>query len=210
VSGDETAEVRVLDLADLPYADDIADDESTARVLVDLPLPGSDTRPVSETPEKTINIQQGGIVSRVRVKLKAAGGSWAAAKWRIVRQDGTLAIRVDITSSPQQTPNLPLSSESEPGPTPEEAARWILWVVLERNQARDSTVPPRGGPPDNSDASLGDDNVEVTQVIHLPIPKASADRGRLAPHVRDGIPHAPIFLYAGNKSISDYLLPPAP
>jgi len=146
---DETAEVRLLDLMDFPYANDIADDDSTARVLVDIPpeCAGRDVGSVQATAERTINIQQGGRLSRVRVKLSTAPGSWGAAKWRIVRQDGTLAIRVDLESGPQQLPNLsvPTQSTSAETPTAETAAAnspWILWVILERNEARDSKVHP--------------------------------------------------------------------
>jgi hypothetical protein len=151
VTGDETAEVRLLDLRDFPYADDIAGDDSTARILVDLPPEGAarDAGTVQVTPEKTINIQQGAGISRARVKLSAAGGSWGAATWRIVRHDGTLAIRVDLESSPQQLPNLSMPTESPGAETPEVTPHWILWVVLEPNEARDSNVPP-GSPVSSS------------------------------------------------------------
>jgi hypothetical protein len=144
VIGDETAEVRLLDLRDFPYANDIADDNPTARVLVDLPPEGAarDAGTIQVTPEKIINIQQGGRISRARVKLSAAGGSWGAASWRIVRHDGTLAIRVDLESSPQQLPNLSMPVESPEAETPAVTPHWILWVVLERNEADDSNAPP--------------------------------------------------------------------
>ncbi len=165
--GEDTTEVRVLDLADLPFGDGIADDEPTARVLVDFPSPTSDTVYGEETPEKTINIQQGGIVSRVRIKLRAPGGSWGAAKWRIVRHHGTLAIRVDIASTLPQLPKMPVASKAELGSTPEDASRWILWVVLERNQQRETSGPPSGGSSSDSDTSRSGDNTEDTQTIHL-------------------------------------------
>jgi hypothetical protein len=146
---DETAEVRLLDLMDFPYANNIADDDSTARLLVDIPPEGAgrDIGSVQATAERTINIQQGGTLSRVRVKLSTAPGSWGAAKWRIVRHHGTLAIRVDLESSPQRLPNLsvPTQSTTAETPTAETAAAnppWILWVILERNEARDSKVHP--------------------------------------------------------------------
>jgi len=149
VIGDETAEVRLLDLREFPYADDIADDDPTARVLVELPPEGAgrDAGIVQATPEKTINIQQGGRVSRVRVKLSTAGGSWGAGKWRVVRHDGTLAIRVDLESSPQQLANLSMPAESPAVETAAVNPSWILWVILERNEARDSQVHP-GSPAD--------------------------------------------------------------
>ena len=142
--GDETAEVRLLDLSDFPYADATVDDDSaTARVLVDLPPEdtGSDAGTVQVTPEKTINIQQGGRISRVRVKLSIAAGSWGAAKWRIVRRDGALAIRVDLESNPRQLPSLSVPAESPAPESPAVQPPCILWVILEGSEARDSKVP---------------------------------------------------------------------
>jgi len=143
VIGDETAEVRLLDWSDFPCADDTVDDDSTARVLVDLPPEdtGSDAGTVQATPEKTINIQQGGRISRVRVKLSTAAGSWGAAKWRIVRHDGALAIRVDLESSPRQIPSLSTPAESPAAEPPAMHPPCILWVILECREARDSKVP---------------------------------------------------------------------
>jgi hypothetical protein len=171
VIGDETAEVRLLDLRDFPYANDIADNDSTARVLVDFPEEGAarDAGTVQVTSEKTINIQQGGTISRARVKLSAAGGSWGAATWHIVRHDGTLAIRVDIESSPQQLPNLSMPAEP-PGADTAAAAvtpHWILWVVLERNEARDSKVP---GSPVDSGGSRETHEAEDTQTVQVVAP----------------------------------------
>jgi hypothetical protein len=165
VIGDETAEVRLLDLRDFPYANDIAGDDSTARVLFDLPPQGaaSDAGAVQVTPEKTINIQQGGGISRARVKLSAAGGSWSAATWRIVRHHGTLAIRVDLESSPQLLQNLPMPAESPGAETPAETPHWILWVVLEGDEARDSKVPPDS--PVDSSGSRETHEAEDTQVV---------------------------------------------
>jgi hypothetical protein len=133
VSGDDTAEVRLLDLGDLAYADDIADSDPTARVLVELPAEGTDgdTALFPPTSEKTINIQQGGSIARVRVKLSTETGSWGAGKWRVVRHHGTLAIRVDLESGPQGLPETPAANPL-----------WILWVILERNETRDSQVHP--------------------------------------------------------------------
>ena len=171
--GDETAEVRLLDLRDFPYANDIAGEDSTARVLVDLPPEGAarDAGTVQVTSEKTINIQQGGGISCARVKLSAAGGSWGAAKWSIVRHDGTLAIRVDLESSPQQLPNLSMPAESPVAENPAVTPHWVLWVVLERNDARDSKVPP-GGPAD-SGASRETHDAEETQVVQVAAPLMS-------------------------------------
>lgn len=170
---DETAEVRLLDLRDFPYADDIAGDDSTARILVDFPPEGaaSDAGTVRVTPEKTINIQQGAGISRARVKLSAAAGSWGAATWRIVRHDGTLAIRVDLESSPQQLPNLSMPAESPRAETPAVTPHWTLWVVLERNEARDSDVPPDS--PVNSRGSRETDETEDTQVLEVVAPLMS-------------------------------------
>ena len=141
--GDETAEVRLLDMRDFPDTDDIEDDDATARVLVDLPPEGTgrDAGIGVATPEKIINIQQGGTISRVRVKLSTAGGLWSTAKWRIVRHNGTLAIRVDLESGPRQLPDLSMLAES-PADTPAENPPWILWVILEPNEIRDSQVHP--------------------------------------------------------------------
>jgi hypothetical protein len=158
VIADETAEVRLLDLRDFPDADDIADNDSTAMVLVDLPPEGAGedagTDPV--THEKTINIQQGGRISRVRVKLHAGGGSWGASKWRIVRHHGTLAIRVDLKSSPEQLPNLSMPAESPVAETSAVNPPWILWVILEPNEARDSQVHP-GSPADSLETHEAED-----------------------------------------------------
>ena len=167
MSGDETAEVRLLDLRDFPYANDIAGDDSTARVLFDLPPEGAarDARAVQVTPEKTINIQQGGGISRARVKLSAAGGSWSAATWSIVRHHGTLAIRVDLESGPQLLQNLPMPAESPGTETPAETPHWILWVVLEGDEAHDSKVPP--GSPVDSGASRETREAEDTEVVQV-------------------------------------------
>ena len=168
--GDETAEVRLLDLRDFPYANDIADDDSTARILVDLPPEGAarDAGIVQVTPEKTINIQQGGGLSRARVKLSAAGGSWGSATWRIVRRDGTLAIRVDLESSPQQLPNGSMPAESPGAETPALTPHWILWVVLEPNEERDSKVPPVS--PVDSGRSRETHEAEDTQGVQMAAP----------------------------------------
>lgn len=144
--GDETAEVRLLDLMDFPDTDDSADDDDpTARVLVDLPAEdtGQDAGIVQATPEKTINIQQGGRISRVRVKLSTAGGSWGTAKWRIVRHHGTLAIRVDLESGSRQRPDLSMQAASPAAETVAANPPCILWVILDRNEARDSQAPLR-------------------------------------------------------------------
>jgi len=139
VSADETAEVRVLDLADFPGANNIADDAATAQVLVDLPEESAagSRAGVQLTPEKTINIQHGGGISRIRVKLSTTGGWWGGATWSVVRQGGKIAIRVTLEPEPFQ--NLPQPAEPRPGETSEVTPNCTLWVVLERNQ------PP--GPP---------------------------------------------------------------
>jgi hypothetical protein len=167
VIGDETAEVRLLDLGDFPYANDIAGDDSTVRVLFDLPPEDAarDAGPVQVTPEKTINIQQGGGISRARVKLSAAGGSWSAATWRIVRHHGTLAIRVDLESSPQLLQNLSMPAESPGAATAAEPPHWILWVVLEHDEARDSKAPP--GSPVDSGGSRETREAEDAQVVQV-------------------------------------------
>ena len=172
--GDETAEVRLLDLMDFPYAEDVADDDSTARVLVDLPPEGAgrDAGTVQATAEKTINIQQGGRISGVRVKLSADAGSWGAARWRIVRQDGTVAIRVDLESSPQQLPNLSIPAEAPVAETPAMNPHWILWVILGNNEARDSKVHP-GNPADSSGGSRETREAEDTQMVQVVTPLMS-------------------------------------
>jgi hypothetical protein len=134
VSGDETAELRVLDLADCPGADSIEDDCATAQVLVDLPV--EDTAEgrgaLRATPEKTINIQHGGGISRIRVKLSATGGSWGGASWSVVRQGGTVAIRVAIEPNLEPlAPNLPVPVRSPEAQRPEVSPNCVLWVVRE-------------------------------------------------------------------------------
>ena len=140
MSGDETAEVRVLDLADFPGADNIADDAATAQVLVDLPEENAaeSRASIPLTPEKTINIQHGGGVARIRVKLSTTGGWWGGATWSVVRHDGKIAIRVTLEPGVEPFPSLPLPAESQPGATSEVTPNCTLWVVLERNQPRDS------------------------------------------------------------------------
>ncbi len=134
MSADETAELRVLDLAEFPGADDIPDDASTAQVLMDLHAENS---AVLHAPaEKTINIQHGGGIARIRVKLSAHGGSWGEAKWSVVRQGGTVAIRVAVEPCLEQTPGVPVLAKSAPAETSEVTPNWTLWVVLERNQPR--------------------------------------------------------------------------
>ena len=139
MSADETAELRVLDLVDFPGADSF-DDDATAQVLVD--LPGEDTAEgratLQATHEKTINIQHGGGLARIRVKLSATGGSWGGASWSVVRQGGTVAIRVAFEPGPEPLPpSLPAAVSSQPGEMPEVSPNCVLWVVLERNQARE-------------------------------------------------------------------------
>ena len=138
MSADETAEIRVLDLADFPGADDIPDDAATAQVLVDLPAENdAEGRAILQAAaEKTINIQHGGGISRIRVKLSTGGGSWGETKWSVVRQGGTVAIRVAVESCLEQPTDLPVLARSQPAGTPEVAPNWTLWVVLERNQPR--------------------------------------------------------------------------
>ena len=150
MTGDETAEVRVLNLNDFPDADDIPDDAPTAHVLVNFPPEGagrSDSA-LQAAPEKTINIQQGGETSRIRVKLSAPGGPLVTARWHIVRRGGTLAIRVDLESSLQQLPSPPMPAEPRATETAEATPNCILWVILEHNHARDSQVHP-SSPPDS-------------------------------------------------------------
>ena len=139
MSGEETAEVRVLDLAEFPGADSMADD-ATAQVLVDLPdesaVEGRSAVPL--TPEKTINIQHGGGVSRIRVKLSTTGGWWGGATWSVVRHGGKVAIRVTLEPNVAPFPSLPLPAGSQPGETSEATPNCTLWVVLERNLPRES------------------------------------------------------------------------
>lgn len=142
MSADETAELRVLDLADFPGAESIDDDSATAQVLVDLPAEGTaeGRAALQATPEKTINIQHGGGISRIRVKLSATGGSWGEASWSVVRQGGTVAIRVAIEPGLEPLPSsLPVPVRSPPAQAPEVSPNCILWVVLERNQPREAT-----------------------------------------------------------------------
>ena len=134
MSADETAELRVLDLADFPGADDIPDDAATAQVLMD--LHAENAAILHAATEKTINIQHGGGIARIRVKLSANGGSWGETKWSVVRQGGTLAIRVAVEPCLEQTPGVPVLVNSAPVETSEAAPNWTLWVVLERNQPR--------------------------------------------------------------------------
>jgi hypothetical protein len=136
VSADETAELRVLDLADFPGADDIPDDASTAQVLMD--LPAENAAILHAAAEKTINIQHGGGIERIRVKLSANGGSWGEAKWSVVRQGGTVAIRVAVEPCLEQSAGMPVLANSAPTETSEVTPNWTLWVVLERNRARES------------------------------------------------------------------------
>ena len=167
VTGEETAEVRALDLNDFPDADDIPDDAPTARVLVNLP-PGGANRGgamLQATPEKTINIQQGGDISRIRVKLSTPGDPLVTAKWHVVRRGGALAIRVDLESSLEPLPNLALPDPSQAAETPEATPNCILWVILER-QVRDAQVHP-SSPPDSSAASRNGDDVEDVQVVQV-------------------------------------------
>lgn len=166
MTADETAEVRALDFNDFPEADDIPDDAPTARVLVELPREGAgrDSVALKASPEKTINIQQGGEISRIRVKLSTPGGPLVTARWHVVRRGGTLAIRVDLDSTLQQLPGVPLPPESPVAETAEVAPNCILWVVLERNQARDWTAHSSGHP-DASGASRNDE-AEDTHVSH--------------------------------------------
>jgi hypothetical protein len=168
VTGEETAEVRALDLKDFPDADDIQDDAPTAQVLVNLP-PGGASRGgavLQATPEKTINIQQGGDISRIRVKLSTPGDPLVTAKWHVVRRGGALAIRVDLESSLQPLPSLTLSDNSQAAETSEATPNCILWVILERNQVRDAQVHP-SSPPDSSAASRNGDDVEDVQVVQV-------------------------------------------
>ena len=168
MNGEETAEVRALDLNDFADADDIPDDAPTARVLVDLP-PGATSRgsPVLQAaPEKTINIQQGGDISRIRVKLSTPGDPSVTAKWHIVRRGGALAIRVDLESSLQPFPSLTLPGGSQGAETPEATPNCILWVILERGQVRDAQVHP-SSPPGSSVASRNGDETEDAQLAQV-------------------------------------------
>lgn len=141
MSGDDTAELRVLDLVDFPGADSIDDDSATAQVLVD--LSGETTAKgratLQASPEKTINIQHGGGLARVRVKLSTSGGSGSEASWSVVRQGGTVAIRVVIEPGLEQLPARGVPVRPEPARTAELGPNCVLWVVLERNQAREVT-----------------------------------------------------------------------
>jgi hypothetical protein len=146
VTTDETAEVRALDFNDFPEGDALPDDAPTARVLVEFPREGAGRggAALQATPEKTINIQQGGEISRIRVKLSTPGGPLVTAKWHVVRRGGTLAIRVDLDSTLQQLPTELLPPESQVAETAEGTPNCILWVVLERNQSRDWTAHSSG------------------------------------------------------------------
>ena len=140
--GDDTAEVRVLNWSDIADADDSDDDDKTAQVLVDLPPDDAaeSSAEVASTPEKTINIQQGGLISAVRVKLSMAGGAWGAAKWRLVRNGGTLAIRVDLGLSLPQLTSTPVPDAPQAVEPPAGTPHWILWVLLDRRNLVDAAV----------------------------------------------------------------------
>lgn len=141
MSADDTAELKVLDLVDFPGAESIDDDSATAQVLVDLPTEGTaeGRAALQGTPEKTINIQHGGGISRIRVKLSATGGSWGGANWSVVRTGGTVAIRVAFESGLEPlASDLPVPVSPEPGETPGVGPNCVLWVVLERNQPREA------------------------------------------------------------------------
>ena len=167
MTADETAEVRALDFNDFPEVEDIPDDAPTARVLVEIPREGAGRggAALQATPEKTINIQQGGEISRIRVKLSTAGGPLVTARWHVVRRGGTLASRVDLDSSLQQRPGVPLPPESPVTGTAEATPNCILWVVLERGQARDWTHS--SGPAGASGASRNTDDGEDTQAVRI-------------------------------------------
>ena len=130
---DETAELRVLNWDDLEEAGDSDEqgETATSRVLADL-LGGAPAGGRQESPhelEKTVNIQQGGPITAVRIKLSTPGRSWDPAKWRVVRSGDTVAIRVELSSKPKLAGALSLL-RLEPPPVP---PRWILRVILEHN-----------------------------------------------------------------------------
>ena len=128
---DETAELRVLNWDDLEEAGDSDEQDATAtsRVLSDLGEQQDRPREL----EKTVNIQQGGPITAVRIKLSTPGRSWDPAKWRVVRSGDTVAIRVELSSKPKLAGALSLL-RLEPPPVP---PRWILRVILEHNDLVD-------------------------------------------------------------------------
>ena len=135
---DETAELRVLNWDDLEEAGDSDEqgETATSRVLADL-LGGAPAGGQQESPhelEKTVNIQQGGPITAVRIKLSTPGRSWDPAKWRVVRSGDTVAIRVELSSKPQLAGGALSVLRLEPPPVP---PRWILRVILEHNDLVD-------------------------------------------------------------------------
>jgi hypothetical protein len=134
---DETAELRVLNWDDLEKAGD-SDEQgltATSRVLSNL-LEGAPAEGRQESPselEKTVNIQQGGPITAVRIKLSTPGRSWHPAKWRVVRSGDTVAIRVELNPKPQLVGGLSLR-RLEPPPVP---PQWVLRVILEHNDLVD-------------------------------------------------------------------------
>ena len=128
---DETAELRVLNWDDLEEAGDSDEQDATAtsRVLCDLGEQQDRPREL----EKTVNIQQGGPITAVRIKLSTPGRSWDPAKWRVVRSGDTVAIRVELNPKPQLVGALSLL-RLEPPPVP---PQWILRVILEHNDLVD-------------------------------------------------------------------------
>ena len=129
---DETAELRVLNWDDLEEAGDSDEQDATAtsRVLSDLGEQQDRPREL----EKTVNIQQGGPITAVRIKLSTPGRSWDPAKWRVVRSGDTVAIRVELSSKPQLVGGALSVLRLEPPPVP---PRWILRVILEHNDLVD-------------------------------------------------------------------------
>ena len=136
---DETAELRVLNWDDLEKAGDSDEQGLTARsrVLSSL-LEGAPAQGQQDSPselEKTVNIQQGGPITAVRIKLSSPGRSWHPAKWRVVRSGDTVAIRVELNSKPQLVGALSLR-RLEPPPVP---PQWVLRVILEHNDLVDGS-----------------------------------------------------------------------
>ena len=136
---DETAELRVLNWDDLEIAGD-SDEQgltATSRVLSDLheDAPAAEQQEGLRELEKIVNIQQGGPITAVRIKLSTLGRSWHPAKWRVVRSGDTVAIRVELSPEPQFVGALSVL-RLEPPPVP---PRWILRVILEHNDLVDGS-----------------------------------------------------------------------
>lgn len=111
------------------------DPDETVRVRAILPddsLPPAE--PAGSGPwTKSINIQQRGRVSSVRVKLSLAGGLRGSSKWSVLQRGRVSAVRVELSLDPALAlagmPRLQAPDGTSPAATTPGS---VLWVVLER------------------------------------------------------------------------------